>query len=294
MSAQNGPKILKGRPTKRVLIVLCLTAIYMVAEAIGGFLSGSLSLLADAGHMLADVAALSISLMAFMVSSRPANHKATFGHFRAEVIAAFINGVLLLVVAFFIVKEALARFFVSVEIESNLMISVGFGGLLINLVGLVLLHQDKKHSLNIRGAWLHVFSDMLGSVGVVISGVIIYFFGFTLVDSIASIIIAGLVAYSSTQLVLETLRVLMEHTPRHIDAREVHKEIISQPGVLMLHDLHIWSITSGKEALSVHVVAKDGADYNALLAELETMLKTKFNIEHTTIQIEKECQIKPC
>jgi cobalt-zinc-cadmium efflux system protein len=250
--------------------------------------------LADAGHMLADVFALGISLMAFVVSSRPANHRATFGHYRAEVIAAFINGVLLLFVSFFIVKEAFARFFMPLPIESTLMIYVALGGLLINVVGLLLLHKDKNRNLNIRGAWLHVFSDMLGSIGVVASGLIIYFFGFTRADSIASIIIAGLVAYSSIELVLETLRVLMEHTPMHIDAREVHKVISSQSQVLMIHDLHIWSITSGKDALSVHVVAKDGADYDTLLSELEILLKTKFNIEHTTIQIEKECQIKPC
>lgn len=292
MSGKNGRVLAKKRPTKRVLIVLFLTAGYMIAEAVGGFMSNSLALLADAGHMLADVAALTISLLAFYISSRPPTHKATFGYYRAEVIAALFNGVVLLLVAFFIIKEALARFFVPAKVESNLMMTVAVGGLLINLIGLSLLHRDKASNLNIRGAWLHVFSDTMGSVGVVFSGLLIYMFGWQLADPIASILIALLVSYSAIHLILETLHVLMEHTPAHIDPRAVSEEILSIPDTIKVHDLHIWSITSGKEALSVHVMARKNTDYDRLLSEIQKMLEMKFGIDHATIQIETECTVK--
>jgi cobalt-zinc-cadmium efflux system protein len=290
MSMQNGRLISRTRPTRRILLVLCLTAGYMVLEALGGIVSNSLALLADAGHMLADVVALGISLLAFALSSRPPSHRATFGYYRAEVIAALFNGLILLVVSFFIVKEALLRFFNPSAIESPLMIVVATGGLLINIIGLSILHKDKANNLNIRGAWLHVFSDMLGSIGAVISGLLIYFFGWNFADSIASIFISALVSYSAIHLVLETLRVLMEHTPTHIDPRDVCEEILSIPDAIKIHDLHIWSITSGKEALSVHVIAREHSNYDKLLHQIQKMLELKFGIDHATIQIENECQ----
>lgn len=289
MLKKDATTILKRRPSRRVLVVLCLTATYMIAEAVGGFLSNSLALLADAGHMLADVAALSVSLLAFLLAARPANHRATFGYYRAEVLGALFNGVVLLVVSFLIIKESAHRFFHPAEVEANLMIWVALGGLVINIIGLSLLHRDKEKSINIRGAWLHVFSDTLGSVGVVVSGLLIHWFGWTLADPIASIAIAGLVSYSSIHLILETLHVLMEHTPAHIDPREVQKAILGVEGAARVHDLHIWTITSGKDALSVHVVASKTADYNDLLRKIEETLFSRFGIDHTTIQIEDAC-----
>lgn len=291
MNERNAGLLFKRRPG-RVLFVLSLTALYMFFEAIGGIVSNSLALLADAGHMFADVAALSISLFAFMLSSRPPSHKATFGYYRAEVIAALFNGVVLLMASLFIVKEAIGRLWMPAEINSELMMSVAFGGLVINIIGLWVLHKDKDANLNLRGAWLHVLSDTLGSVGVVISGLLISFFGFTVADPIASIVIALLVSYSSVKLILETLQVLMEHAPSHIDAREVSKAIESLPSVVMLHDLHIWTITSGKDALAVHVVAKTGTNYDELLNHIQKILESKFAISHTTIQIENDCQVK--
>lgn len=280
------------RPTRRVLLVLCLTAAYMIAEMVGGYLSNSLSLLADAGHMLADVAALTISLAAFHLAARPKTAHASFGYYRAEVIAALFNGVVLIIVSFFIIKEAIARIFTPSSIESELMIIVAVGGLVINGIGLLVLHRDKKHNLNIRGAWLHVLSDTLGSVGVVISGMLIYFFDVKMADPVASIIIAALVSYSALKLVAEVLRVLMEQTPAHIDPREVSEEILSIPEALKIHDLHIWSITSGKDALSVHVIAQENADYNKLLSQIQKMLFVKFGIDHATIQIENKCLVE--
>lgn len=273
----------------RLVFILVITAGYMVAEIVGGFLSNSLALLADAGHMLADVAAITVSLVAFMIAARPSSDKATFGYLRAEILAALFNGVVLLIVAFFIIREAIMRLITPEEISSHTMIAVALGGLLVNLLGLSLLHRDKKHNLNMQGAWLHVFSDTLGSIGVVISGILIYFFDWRMADPIASILISMLVAYSATVLILKTVRVLMEHTPEHLDVREIKRQILGIAGVAMVHDLHVWTITSGHDALSAHVKALPNTDYDHLLKEIKALLGTQFGISHTTIQVEKEC-----
>jgi cobalt-zinc-cadmium efflux system protein len=280
----------QARPTKRVFLILCLTATYMIAELVGGLMSNSLALIADAGHMFADVAALTLSLFAFILSARSPTERASFGYHRAEVIAALFNGLVLLLVSFFIIKEAIARFFTSSEVESSLMIVVAFGGLIINVIGLFLLHQDRSHNLNIRGAWLHVLSDTLGSIGVLISGFFIYVFNWHMADPIASIVIALLVSYSAIRLIFITLRVLMEHTPEHIDPNDVCEKILSIPDALKVHHLHIWTITSGKEALSVHVVAQEDCNYDRLLRKIRKMLESSFGISHVTVQIERECQ----
>lgn len=294
MSDHISAHLLKKRPTRRVSLVLCLTASYMFLEFLGGLMSHSLALLADAGHMLADVCALSISLVAFVIASRPPNYHASFGYYRAEVLAALFNGVVLLLVSFFIIKEAILRFFSPVEVLSGIMMWVALGGLLVNLIGLSLLHKDKAHNLNIKGAWLHVMSDTLGSIGAVISALLIYFLGWNFADSITSIIIAALVSYNAIHLILETVHVLMEHTPSHIDAKKVQESLLALKHVIKVHDLHIWSITSNKQALSVHVVADDGANYNLLLKEIQAMLDQIYKIDHSTIQIENECQVKIC
>lgn len=279
----------KGPPTRRVLFVLFLTASYMIAEAVGGYYSRSLALMADAGHMLADVAALSISLFAFMIAARPANFRATYGYYRAEVLAALFNGLILLLVSFFIIKEAVLRLFDPVPVETTTMIFVALGGLVVNIVGLFALHADKAKNLNIRGAWLHVMSDALGSVGVIISGLLMYFFGLSNADSVASIIIASLIFYSAGRLVFETIDVLMEHTPAHIDPKAVKQAILTINHAKRAHDLHIWSISSERVALSVHVELEQGENSDELLAAIQKMLAQQFSIEHTTIQIEKEC-----
>jgi len=273
----------------KVLIALCLTASYMIAEAIGGYYSNSLSLMADAGHMLADVAALSISLFAVIITTRPANQRATYGYYRAEVLAALFNGMLLLVVAIFIIKEAINRLFNPQLVETEIMIGVAIGGLLVNFIGLWLLHKDKSQNLNIHGAWLHVLSDTLGSIGVIISGFLIAYFGWYKADPIASIIIASLIFYSASSLVWETVGVLMEQTPAHLDSQAVKEAILAIKPAIRVHDLHIWTISPGRENLSVHVEYEQNGDAHKLLNDIQEMLTKKFNIEHTTIQIEKEC-----
>jgi len=294
MSKAHGAASMKNRPIKRIVVVLFLTAFYMVAEVVGGFYSNSLALLADSGHMLADVVALSISLVAFVLALKPPNHRASFGYYRAEVIAALFNGVVLLIVSYFIIKEAIVRIFTPAEVESNLMLLVAVGGLIINIIGLMVLHKDKGKNLNVKGAWLHVFSDALSSVGVIISGFLIYLFQWNLADPITSIGIALLVSFTAINLVLETINVLMEHTPSHIDPVEVKRAILSLSDAKSVHDLHIWSITSGQEALSVHVTIREGGSYPALLANIKNLLDSEFGIGHTTIQIEHESPEKHC
>ncbi|MCA9508440.1 MAG: cation transporter, partial [Myxococcales bacterium] len=217
------------------------------------------------------------------------NTKATFGYHRAEVIGALFNGLVLLIVSFFIIKEAITRFFKPEGIQTDIMMLIAVGGLFINLLSLKILHQDKSRNINVRGAWLHVMSDTLGSVGVVVSGLLIYLFDWTMADPIVSIVIASLISYSAVHLIFDTLKVLMEHAPSHIDINDVSEEILSIPLVLKIHDLHIWSITAGKDALSVHVVAEEGADFNQLLHDIQHVLTINFGIEHATVQIENKC-----
>lgn len=282
------PKSLK-QPSKRLLVVLLMTASYLVLEVVGGLLSNSLALLADAGHMLTDVAALGISWLAFKISKRPPNKKATYGYHRVEVLAALFNGLTLLVVACFIVKEAFTRLMEPKAIMTGAMIAIGAGGLLVNLVGLYLLREDKAQNINIKGAWLHLLFDALGSVMVVVSGLLIRFFDLQAADSIGSIGIAVLVFYSSANLVAETISVLMEQTPPHIDRDSVIGELVALAGVLSVHDLHIWSITPGKEAMSAHVIVHTTVDYDRLQTEIHETLFHKFGIEHATIQMERGC-----
>jgi cobalt-zinc-cadmium efflux system protein len=287
MSHDHNASSHKKTPIRKVTLVLILTASYMVAETVGGYLSNSLSLLADAGHMFADVSALLISLFASLIAARPPSKRASFGYGRAEVIAALFNGIILIVVCIYIAREAILRFFHPEDIHLPTMMTVAVGGLLINFMGLLILHRDKAHNLNIKSAWLHVLSDTLGSVGVICSGILMYFFGWHFADPLASLLIAGLVFYSSLHLVFDTVRVLMEHAPSHIDPHEVMEEILSLPDAIRVHDLHIWSITAGQEALSVHVVAKDETNHDEFLETVQTLLHEKFAIEHATIQLEK-------
>lgn len=278
-------------PSGRVLFVLILSAGYFVLEVVGGLLTNSLALLADAGHMLTDVAALLISFLAFKIAQRPPSKKASYGYYRAEVLAALFNGLILLVVAFFIVKEAILRLLASDHeiVATKVMILIGFGGLIINIIGLKILHHDKNENINIKSAWLHILFDALGSFVVVIAGLFIYFGKLNTADSIGSLIIAILVFYSSMKLIGETIAVLMEQTPSHIDSDQVIQAIKGLDGVSNVHDLHIWSITPGKDALSAHVVIEQSVDHDSLQAEVHGLLLKNFGIEHVTIQMERSC-----
>lgn len=271
---------------RRLLIALGLSATYMVAEAIGGLLTGSLALLADAGHMLSDVFALAMSAVAIHIAQRPPNPRRTYGYQRTEVLAALGHGVLLVCISITIFIEAAQRVGQVVEVAGAPMLAIALGGLVVNGISLAILRTGRHDNLNVRGAWLHVAADALGSVGAIGAGLAIWVFGWMWADIVASVLIGIMVIYSSFALVREAVEVLMEGVPAHIDVEDVRDSIAELRGVVGVHDLHIWTVGSGMVSLSGHVVAKDGFADGALLRSVTEHLERQFGIDHATIQIE--------
>lgn len=273
--------------SKGLLVVLILTTLYMVAEFLGGLYTKSLALTADAGHMLGDVGALALSFFAIWISAKPAPVEKTYGYYRAEIFAAFLNGVALVIIALVIIYEAYLRITVPVEINSLTMIVIAFGGLIINIAGVLILHEQSRENLNVKGAFFHIIGDLLGSVGAIVAGMMVYYWHFYLADPIISIVIAALVLYSSIHLINSAVHILMEAAPAHIDIKEVKDEILKIDSVKDVHDLHVWSINQKKVSLSVHIVA-EFQNNERILCEVNNMLIDKFDILHSTIQIEPE------
>jgi cobalt-zinc-cadmium efflux system protein len=275
-----------ARSRRRLSIVLVLTAVYMVAEAVGGWMTGSLALLADAGHMLTDVAALALALIAAWFSSRPATSSKTFGYYRLEILAALINGVALILISLLIFYEAYQRWANPPTVRSDLMMLVATGGLVINLACAWLLHGDHKDDLNVRGVWLHIMGDALGSVGAIAAGALMSLYGWYTADPLFSCLIGLLIIWSSWHLIRESTNVLLEGTPAHINLAAVEDAILQTNGVEDVHDLHIWTITSGREALSAHVIHVETFSQAEILKELRTKLSDRFGVDHLTIQLE--------
>ena len=271
---------------RRLTFVLCLTAVYMVAEAVGGYLVNSLALLSDAGHMLSDVASIALAMFALWFSSRPANPKKTYGYFRLEILAALANGVTLVVISLLIFYEALQRLKQPEAVGGVEVMLIATGGLLINGVSAWLLHSASADNLNMRGAFLHVISDALGSVGAILAGVAVWQFGWTIADPVVSVLMCLLIVFSSWQLIHDSVNVLLEGTPSHLNVRAIIEAMQGVDRVVGVHDLHVWSIGSGKDALSAHVTIAAGASHKATLEELQKTLLAEFNISHVTIQIE--------
>lgn len=273
-----------GKSRRGLAITLVLVLVYMVAEVIGGLLSNSLALLADAGHMLSDAAALGLALFASWFSRRPATSRHTFGYYRAEILAAVVNAASLVAIAIFIFVEAYHRFQTPHDVEGGIMVGVATGGLVVNLAGLWLLHDGRDESLNAKGAWLHVLSDALGSVQAIVAGALIVAFGWTWLDPLASVLIGILVIFSSWALMRESVAVLMESAPGHVDVDEVRNCLMRIPGVQEVHDLHVWTIASGLVALSAHIAAERPS--GAVMHDLQHELEERFGIRHTTIQFD--------
>ncbi|MBM4358986.1 MAG: cation transporter [Deltaproteobacteria bacterium] len=241
-------------------LALLLTSGYMVAEAIGGFVSGSLALLADAGHMLSDAVGLALAVFAMWMAGRRATAQRTYGFHRTEIIAALANATTLIAIAISILVEAALRLRTPAALEPRLMMTIAAGGLVVNLACLGILHTGRDESLNQQGAWLHVLSDALGSVGALASGAAAAFWGVTWADPVASALIALLVLRSSWSLLTETVAVLMENAPAHVEVTKLREAMLAQSKVDDVHDLHVWTITSGLVCLSAHVVTTGGAD----------------------------------
>jgi len=269
---------------------LALTASFMAVEFIGGWLSGSLALVSDAGHMLTDALALGLSLLAIKFAAAPANGKKTYGFYRLEILAALVNGVVLIVLSGYICYEAYQRLCSPAEIKSGLMIVVALAGLLVNLAGFFILRASSEQSLNVRGAFLHVVGDLLSSAAVVAGGLAIRFTGWVVIDPILSILIAMVILKGAYDLVRESVDILLEATPKGLEAIEVEQALRSVAGVRGVHHLHIWSLTSGIHALSAHIEINDQmtSQSDILLRKINHLLEERFGIAHSTIQF--ECQ----
>ncbi|MDQ2746754.1 MAG: cation diffusion facilitator family transporter, partial [Acidobacteriota bacterium] len=272
--------------SKKLKFALGLTALYMFAEAFGGWFANSLSLIADAGHMLTDVAALSLTLLAIRFAARPATPQKTFGYYRLEILAAFVNGIALVLISLWIMYEAVGRWNAPPAVKGVELTVIAVGGLLINIVCAWLLHGGHEHDLNLRGAYLHVLGDLLGSVAAIAAGVLILAFGWVWADALGSFLISLIIIFGAWNLIKESVNILLEGTPAHINLKSVEDEIRRVENVRDVHDLHVWTITSGMEALSVHVVHDKIGTSAALLNSIKTTLHDKFGIDHLTIQME--------
>jgi len=276
-----------------LLIALFITGAIMVAELIGGLLSNSLALLSDAGHMFMDILALLLSFFALRFATRPATEKQTFGFYRLEILAALINGTVLLVLSLFIFYEAYQRFIEPREIRGFLMLGVAAIGLGANIVSALVLRAGSHENLNVKGAFLHVVGDLISSLGVILAGAIILLTGWRRVDSIISFVIGVIILIGAYRLVMESVHILLESTPKDITLNEVIDGVKTIEGVRDLHHVHLWTITSGIYALSAHVLIEDQMTSRSsqILEDINRFLREKFNIDHTTIQFECEaCQ----
>ncbi len=258
----------------------------MIAEAVGGYVANSLALLSDAGHMLTDVAAIALSLFALRFAARPATPSKTYGFYRLEILAALANGVALIVLSLWICLEAWERLHAPEPVRGWTMIGISVGGLLVNLLAAVLLARDHRESLNVRGAYLHVLGDLLGSVGAILAGLLILWRGWNWADPVFSALISLLIIFNAWRLVADSVNVLLEATPSHINAAAVAEAMQSVQGVRQVHDLHVWTITSGRYAVTAHVVVQDASESYRVLRELRELLAARFDLRHSTIQIE--------
>ncbi|MGZ8519439.1 MAG: cation diffusion facilitator family transporter [Candidatus Binatia bacterium] len=274
--------------TQRLKWALIISSIYFFAELTAGFLTNSLALLSDAGHMLSDIGALALSLFAFRVAKRPATHHSTYGYHRVEILAALFNGLTLWLIVGVIFTSAYYRLANPPAVESFGMIVVAVLGLLVNFAAAAILHSGHQHNLNMRGAFLHVISDAIGSVGAIAAGAIMLATGWYLADPLISMFIGALILYSSWSLIKDSLSVLMQSVPKGIRLDEVRQTIEAVDGVHKVHDLHVWAVTSDIYTLSAHAVVENGGDFHQVLNGIEDTLKERFNIEHTTIQLETE------
>lgn len=258
----------------------------MIAEAVGGWLTNSLALIADAGHMLTDVAAMALTLFAFWFATRPATSKKTYGYYRLEILAAFVNGVALVLLSLWVIYEAIERWQLPPEIKGKQLLVIATGGLIVNIISAFLLHSGHKHDLNMRGAFLHVIGDLLGSVAAIAAGVLILIFGWMWADAAGSILISLIIILGAWRLILDSVNVLLEGTPAHIDLSAVETTLLETFGVKGIHDLHIWTISSGIHALSVHISHDETVGHSDLLAVVRDKLHEAFGIDHLTIQME--------
>ncbi len=272
---------------RKVFLVMLLTGGFMLVEVIGGIVSGSLALLADAGHMLTDFAALALAWFAFRFGRRPADPQRSYGYHRFQVVAAYTNGISLFAIALWIVVEAVGRVFDPVEVMGAEMLVIAALGLLVNVLAFWILHRDESRNINVRGAAVHVLGDLLGSVGAIAAALIILWTGWTPIDPILSVVVALLILRSAWTVTKESGHILLEGTPSDIDAARVGAALREVSGVLDVHHVHAWSLTTERPLLTLHAVVADDADQNRVLIEVNHILKERFGIGHATVQLER-------
>lgn len=286
-----------GTNERGLKIALALTGTYLVVEVIGGLLTGSLALLSDAAHMLTDVTALLIALVAIRIARRPADRKRTFGYYRFEILAAAVNAAALFLVGFYILWEAYQRFRQPPEIETGGMLGVAVVGLVVNLVSMRVLRAGSQESLNMKGAYLEVWSDMLGSIVVILGALLIRFTGLWQIDPILAVLIGLWVLPRTWTLLSASVNILLEGVPEGLEIQEIDEALAAVEGVQTVHDLHVWAITSGKNSLTAHLVLDGSHDAQQVLEAAGQMLEDRFGVSHTTLQTEaQDCQPEepPC
>ena len=274
-------------PVRSLRLALVLTAALLVVEVIGGVLSNSIALLADAGHMLTDVAALGLALFVAWFSRQPVTPQKTFGYLRWEILAAFVNGATLLLISAWILWTAMMRFRAPEQIESGLMLSVAAAGLVVNVIAARVLYASSAHSLNARGAYLHVLGDLLASVGTIAAAIAIRYTEWLPADPIASILTTVLIMRGAWRLVRESVDILLESTPAHIPLPAVRSQLEAIPGIESVHDLHVWAVTPAVVAMSAHCIVREPGQHQHVLEHIHDAMRL-FGIEHVTIQLERD------
>ena len=277
-----------GKNKRRLAVVLGLTTLYLAAEVVGGLLTGSLALLADAGHMLTDVAGLGLALLAIRFAERPATPERTYGYYRVEILAALANAVVLIGISLYVLYEAYERFRHPPEVQSGAMLLVALVGLAVNVAGIFILRAGARESLNMKGAYFEVLSDLLTSVGVIIAGVVMLTTGWYYADPLISAGIGLFILPRTWMLLRDAVGVLLEGTPSDVNLAELRRAVEGVEGVAGAHDMHVWSLTSGVNAMSVHVVRADGASHDYVLAGVHARVTSDFKIAHATVQVESE------
>jgi cobalt-zinc-cadmium efflux system protein len=292
----HGAHLLISTNQRRLLVALSITGLMTIVELAGGLISNSLALIGDAGHMFTDTLALGLSFYALNLAKRPANQTKTYGYYRAEILAALTNGVILVLVSGYIFYEAYHRFVEPPEVRGGLMLIVAAIGLVANVVGISVLRSGRSRNLNVKGAFLHMWSDTLSSVGVIAAGAIILLTGRTIADPIISIIIGILILRGAGGLVWESVNILLEAVPKHLDVSQINNAVRKIKGVKDVHDVHLWAITSGMYAMSCHLLIEDQMVSNCtqIVGEVNRTLSQEFGISHSTVQLEcEECENSP-
>lgn len=274
---------------RRMFVAMLMTGAFMVAEVIGGLVSGSLALLADAGHMLTDTASLALAWGAARASRRPADTLRSYGYHRVQILAAFLNGIAILAIVVWILFEAAQRLMEPVQITGGLMLAIAVLGLVVNMVVYGILHGGNRRNLNLRGALVHVLGDLMGSVATILAALIILWTGWMPIDSLLSVLVAMLIARSAWLVVKQSTHILLEGTPENMDAKMLRRAIMdAMPEVADVHHIHVWSLTPERPLVTLHVQVAQSVDHAALLCRIKALLVEQFGIEHSTVQLEPE------